>query len=285
MRIGVIGLGMVGEAVAFGMRRVGHEVAGYDKDISKGGVPFEGILNTQLTFVCVPTPVAETGECNTKIVWEVVTQLNTAGYKGMIVIKSTVTPGTTEQLHNVFPDMLLAFCPEFLRERARFSDFVENHELCVAGVFETGGTWPTAKEAANLIFEAHGHLPKNTAVMTPTEAELLKYFVNCFNAYRVNFANAFYDVCKTLGADYDTIKDAVTKRSGIPPDYLTCNEQTREFGGACLPKDTMAFSKFVDSLGLATRVFMMTAVENDRVRRGIISVEDVLNGLRKESAA
>jgi UDP-glucose 6-dehydrogenase len=116
---------------------------------------------------------------------------------------------------------------------------------------------------ADLIRRAHGNLPKNFVMMTPTEAELAKYFVNCFNAYRVNFANAFYDVCGSLGANYSTIKDAVTKRSGIAPDYLTANEQTRGFGGACLPKDTEAFAMFVADLKLPSTLFKDIVVENN----------------------
>ncbi len=100
--------------------------------------------------------------------------------------------------------------------------------------------------------------------MTSTEAELAKYFVNCFNAYRVNFANAFYEVCQKLGADYAAIKDAVAARSGMTPDYLTCNAGTRGFGGACLPKDTKAFAVFVDSLGLPTGLFAGIVQENER---------------------
>jgi UDPglucose 6-dehydrogenase len=160
----------------------------------------------------------------------------------------------------------LAFCPEFLRERARFSDFIDNHELCIAGTFKASD--------AELIKSAHGSLPKHFIRMLPTEAELAKYFVNCFNAQRIVFANAFYDVCQQLGADYTVIKDAVTKRSGIGPDYLICNEQTREFGGSCLPKDTEAFRSFVDGLGLATEVFDTIVRENKRVERRHILMKE-----------
>ncbi len=266
MRIGVVGMGMVGEAVAFGLKRVGHKVTGYDIDTAKSKTSFSDILRTELIFVCVPTPTVDF-KCDYVAVWNVVSKLNLHGYKGLIVIKSTVPPGTTAKIQTTFPGLHLAFCPEFLRERARFSDFVDNHELCIAGVFQD--------MEALMIREAHGNLPKHFVQMGPTEAELAKYFVNCFNAYRVNFANAFYDVCHKVGADYNVIKDAVTKRSGISPDYLTCNEQTREFGGACLPKDTQAFASFVAALGLETILFGQIVGENKRVAR---------NDLRKPAA-
>jgi UDPglucose 6-dehydrogenase len=275
MKIGVIGLGMVGEAVSHGMRWIGHEVVGFDVDPKKQATMFDKILHTELVFVCVPTPVgSNVGECDTSKVWSVVADLNFAGYRGLIVVKSTITPGTTVNMQRTFPKTRLVFCPEFLRERARFTDFIENHELCVVGT-PMHNNWSLDDRQwvhdEGLVIKAHGSLPKSVATMTSTEAELLKYFVNCFNAQRIVFANAFYDVCKTLGASYDTIRDAATKRSGIVPDYLACNEQTRWFGGACLPKDTMAFAAFVKSLNLCTDVFSDIVKENSRLMRGLVT--------------
>ena len=270
MKIGVIGLGMVGEAVAFGLRRVGHEVVGFDKDPKKGG-SIGGVLKTDLIFVCVPTPLDQNGRCDTSIVKSVVENLQFNQYGGLVAIKSTIPPGTTEWLVDQFK-LRIAFCPEFLRERARFSDFVENHELCIAGTYYSA--------EAELLREAHGDLPKHFVQMAPREAELAKYFVNCFNAQRVVFANAFYDVCKHLDADYNAIKDAVCHRAGIRPDYLTCNEQTREFGGACLPKDTQAFASFVNNLGLMTHVFETIVDENKRVGNQMVGVGDLVLAAR-----
>ncbi len=246
MKIGVVGLGMVGEAVAYGLRRIGHEVIGYDIDPAKSGEPLAGLLLAKLIFVCVPTPTNPEGHCDTGIVDAVLGDLAAAKYHGLAVIKSTVPPGSTDSWRRKY-NLRLAFCPEFLRERARFSDFVDNHDLCITGALH--------EKDADLIRQAHGSLPKHFVWMSPTEAELAKYFVNCFNAYRVNFANAFYDVCEKLGAHYPTIKDAVCKRTGMTGDYLTCNEQTRGFGGACLPKDTKAFAAFVHSIGLPAGLF------------------------------
>ncbi len=260
LRIGVIGLGMVGEAVAYGLRRIGHDVRGFDVNADKTTHSYREILFTELVFICVPTPNLPDGRCDTSSVGMALDRLGGSGYRGLAVIKSTVPPGTTEAFTKNIVGLRLAFCPEFLRERARFSDFVENQELCIAGVFK--------EFDAELIRAANGKLPEHFVVMTPTEAELAKYFVNCFNGYRVNFANAFYDVCQAMGADYTTIKDAVTKRSGITPDYLTCNEQTRGFGGSCLPKDTKAFAVFVKALGLTTPLFEMIIQQNDRENYG-----------------
>jgi UDPglucose 6-dehydrogenase len=244
---------MVGEAVAFGLRRVGHEII--VSDPAKGH--YGDILSTEMIFICVPTPGLPDGACDTSIVEHVVRVMrDVEGYSGLLVIKSTVTPGTTDRLYRLLATPL-AFCPEFLRERARFSDFCDNHEVCIAGVYHAAH--------ADMIREAHGSLPKHFIEMTPIEAELTKYFVNCFNAYRVNFANAFYEVCRAVGAHYETVMRAAVKRAGVPSDYLVANEQTRAFGGSCLPKDTAALASFVASLDLKTELFRHIVAENDRV--------------------
>jgi UDPglucose 6-dehydrogenase len=234
MKIGVIGVGKVGSAISFGFQRIGHEVLQHDVKLN---TQLKDVLTAQLVFVCVPTPQSADGHCNRQLVYDVVRDLAGAEYKGLIVVKSTVTPGTTDSLQSSWPNLRLAFCPEFLRERAAFSDFVENQDICIAGVYHF--------KDAELIAHAHGSLPKHFSHMRPHEAEFCKYFCNTFNALRIVFANQFYEVCKTVGADYAVIKNAVVKRENIGDHYLECNEQFRAFGGSCLPKDTAGFAAFI----------------------------------------
>lgn len=265
MKIGIIGMGMVGGAVAFGLRRIGHEIIGYDTNPDMECGDFDKILDTQLVFVCVPTPLNEIYKCDTSIVESAVQKLMDNFYNGLIVIKSTVPPGTTDKLIAKHKPGI-AFCPEFLRERARFYDFYENMELCIAGTHSLGHY--------SLIWEAHGSIPKHFVMMKPAEAELAKYFVNCFNAYRINFANAFFDVCSEMGADYYKIKDAVMHRQDTKSAYMDSNPAFREFGGVCLPKDTLAFASFVNDLGLYTALFANIVVENGRVKRNLVTLSD-----------
>jgi UDPglucose 6-dehydrogenase len=245
MKIGIIGVGKVGGAIAYGFQRIGHEVLLHD---IKLGTSLDVVLPAPIIFICVPTPTMEIGCCDTRIVYSVVDKLAAARYNGLVVIKSTVPPRTTEMLGELYSDDLrLAFCPEFLRERAAFSDFVEGQDVCIAGVHSTND--------ALLIREAHGSLPKTFVELTPTEAELAKYFCNVYNALRIVFACQFYDVCKELGADYTAIKSAVVLRRNIEDAYLDANEQLRGFGGSCLPKDTKAFASFVNQMGLNLPLF------------------------------
>lgn len=258
MRLGVIGLGVVGGAVFHGLERIGHQVYGYD--LKDPATSIHDVLVTDATFVCVPTPQLADGSCDSSRVESVVEQLDGLDYRGLIVIKSTVPPGTTAKLAGRYESMRLAFCPEFLRERAAFVDFVENHDVCVIGVCD--GEWRTGDE--KVLREAHGKLPIYIAVMTTTEAELAKYYSNVFNALRVVFANEFFEVCKVLGADYATIKAAMVKRATIVDAYLDCNDRYRGFGGVCLPKDTAAFAALVRQLGLGDLKLFETIVEDNK---------------------
>ena len=151
-------------------------------------------------------------------------------------------------------------------------DFVENHDVCVIGAHppssQRNPDWSIQMgcDDVAVLREAHGSLPVHVAVMTPTEAELAKYFSNTFNALRVVFANEFYEVCRAMGASYGAVKDAMVRRSTIADAYLDCNERYRGFGGVCLPKDTAAFAAHVRTLGLDARLFETIVEENKKFR-------------------
>lgn len=253
MKIGIVGVGVVGAAVQHGLERLGHDVRIFD--IARSETALTDVLPTELVFLCVPTPCLPNGMCDTSRVEQVVSDLAELRYSGLIAIKSTVTPGTTDRLAQRYPFLRIAFCPEFLRERAAAVDFVENHDLCIAGVSEVAD--------AVLIQDAHGTLPKAFRSMKPTEAELAKYFSNVYNALRIVFANEFYEVCKAIGADYDAIKEAMVQRTTISDVYLDCNDRFRGFAGMCLPKDTAAFAAFVRALGLDGRLDLFRAIVDE----------------------
>jgi len=238
MRIGIIGVGNVGSAVRHGLTRIGHDVSVYDVKMPETSL--QNVLPSEVLFICVPTPQAADGSCDVSIVENVVDSLAKEHYKGLVTIKSTVEPGTTDRLQKKHAQLHLAFCPEFLRERAMYVDFVENHDVLIMGV--------SNQSDAELLKAAHGSLPKQHSVVSIKEAELAKYFSNVFNALRIVFANQFYDVCKAAGADYNKVKNAIVKHRNIHDVYLDCNENFRGFGGACLPKDTSAFAHFAKKI-------------------------------------
>lgn len=260
MKIGIVGVGMVGKAIRHGFTRIGHDVKPFD--INMAGTTLKQALDSEAVFVCVPTPSAEDGSCDVSIVERIVGDIAKAKYRGVVVLKSTVEPGTTDRLHKRHKLLRLAFCPEFLREKATYTDFVEQHDVCIIGAYN--------EKDYEIVRNAHDPLPQNYAMMSPLEAEFCKYFSNMFNAMRITFANQFYDVTKAAGADYQKIKNAITKRRNIPNFYLDVNDNFRGFGGSCLPKDTKAFAAFVKKLGLTVPLFEQIVKENDRYETTIL---------------
>lgn len=253
MKIGLIGLGVVGSTLQYGFRRLGHEVIPYD--IKDRNTALMQVLPTELTFICVPTASAPDGSCDVSVVESVVAELAAASYRGLAVVKSTVVPGTMDRLH-MNHKLALAFCPEFLREKCTHSDFVDNHDVCIIGAYRYCDY--------KLIEMAHGYYPKKFVRLTPMEAEFCKYFSNVFNALRINFANQFYDVCRAAGVDYMTIKQAISQRQNIGGHYLDCAPEFRGFGGSCLPKDTLAFARYVEQLGVDAPMFRRIVEDNGR---------------------
>jgi len=227
MNIGIIGLGVVGNACKGGFEKLGHVVKVHDLKL---GTTIDEVLNTELVFLCVPTPSKPDGSCDTSVVESVVCLLDEKEYTGVVCIKSTVAPGTTQKLADFYTGLKLAMTPEFLRERYALADFTENHDLCVVGTDD--------QSVFELLKNAHGNFPKKIVQMTPTEAELVKYFNNTYNATLITFANSFYEVCKHYEVDYTHIKNTMVNRNHIVDMYLECNDNFRGFAGVCLPKDT-----------------------------------------------
>ena len=251
MNIGIIGDGVVGSAINFGFQRLGHDVFVHD---IRYETSIKDVLSTEVCYICVPTPSKEDGSCDTSIVESVIDELVNHNYQGVISIKSTVIPGTTEKLSKKY--RRISFVPEFLRERCATTDFIQNHEVCIIGT--------DSKRDYQIIKDSHGEYPQKFVHCTPTEAELSKYFNNVHNAMEIVFANSFYEVCESMGVNYDNVKNSIKNRSNINTFYLQCNKNYRGFGGVCLPKDTKALDFFCKTMGLDVKFFDNILEENSK---------------------
>lgn len=264
MRIGIIGWGAVGSAVGEGFKMLGHTVTRHDP---KFNTSIDEVMDSEIVYICVPTPEGKNGECDLSIVYETITNLKKLNYSGVIALKSTSIPGTTQTIIDKFNDTDICFVPEFLRERSALEDFVKNHEVLAVGCL--------SDRAWHKVCESHSWLPKTSIKMKPTEAEILKYFSNTFNALRVTFANVMYEVSEKFNCDYDKILETYLMRKVSSPDYLTCGPDIRGYGGMCLPKDTKAMAELCKKLNLPFDLFSTIDHDNSKIKT------TVFEGMRK----
>tara|TARA_Y100001938_G_scaffold150797_1_gene243488 strand:+ start:74 stop:874 length:801 start_codon:yes stop_codon:yes gene_type:complete len=255
LKIGILGVGVVGSAVKYGLEKLGHNIWVHDLRL---GTTIQNVLGTEMCYICVPTPSLETGQCDTAIVEKVVHELEQHGYDGIIAIKSTVEPGTTEKLRKETGNDKICFVPEFLRERCAISDFIENHDLCVIGTEDM--------KIFDLVKKSHGSYPKKVVQLSPTEAEFCKYFSNVYNATLITFANNFSEICEKMNVNYSNVKNAVVNRNHITDSYLDCNDSFRGFGGVCLPKDTKAMAFISSMLETEGEMFEFLIKENNKYK-------------------
>lgn len=264
MKLAVIGSkGIVGGATSFGLRKIGHEVVDYDiKDKKRD---WKAVLDTTHAFVCVPTPQLEDGSCDISVVQSVVTKLIDDHYRGTIVIKSTIPPGTVDTIIGhllkkyIITEDKIIHAPETLRERHNISDFVENFKVLVVGCkFQY-----TYEEMVKI----HGKLPQNTIWMTVSEAELFKYMHNAINALRIVFANEVYDIARIMCLNYDIIKEAVLLSTGLPDQYLDCNDNCRGYSSICFNKDIPALIKIGEKLGTNPKLIRTIVEANDLLKK------------------
>lgn len=240
MKIGSIGRGMVGEAIYQGLVDLGNKMSYYDPKFKDNKI--EDILDTDVVFIAVPTIPNEKNECDLTILNKVLDNLFKLEYKGIICIKSTITPGTTQNMIDKYQNVNICFCPEFLRERCAYEDFMKNNKICIVGTVK--------QEVFEIIKQIHLPICQEFKMVKPIEAELTKYMQNVYNTYRILFANGFYEVCKVNGVEYNSILDSLLVRKELDEKYMRCSEDLRGPSGPCLVKDSLAFNEYVKKLDL-----------------------------------
>ena len=266
-KVGIIGIGVVGDAVKHGMESLGHKVTIHDIRL---GTQIIELIDTEVCFICVPSPAKASYECDTGIVDSVLQELNEISYKGIIAIKSTVPPQSTIKFQEKYGNDNICFVPEFLRERCAQDDFVNNHDICVIG--------SQSKTIFEVIKSLHGHFPKKFIHLNPSEAEIVKYLNNVYAATLVTLANNFFDVCEASGADYQKVKEAFIEREHIHDSYLDSSEELRGYSGPCLPKDVKAMAFYAEERNINSSIFKFLDKENDKYEK------TVLKGMRKEGS-
>ena len=272
MKVGVVGQGFVGSAIRNGLENF-YEVLTYDinEQLSKNSHEDVSVYS-DIIFVCVPTPMRKDGSCDTRILeaalnhidWQVECGFvnGTIDAKPIVVIKSTIPPGTTDRLFDSlkFKKIELCFSPEFLTEANSFEDFKNQTRIIV------GGPRPATGVVKGMFRKAFPTIP---IVKTGTKtAEMVKYFTNCFLATKVTFANEMYELCENTDIDYDKVCEYALYDERIGKSHLAVPgpDGDRGFGGHCFPKDLSAMISFGQNKNYDANLLREVQSSNSRFR-------------------
>ena len=265
--IGIIGQGFVGSAVREGMQNY-FKVFAFDKDpnkFSNATSIFNVVENTELTFLCVPTPMRKSGQCDLNIlnaaldeISKSATALNKKNY--IVVIKSTIPPGTTDHLSSIYTNLELVFNPEFLTEANAVDDYKNQNRIVI------GGDRPGTTKVKQVFSKA---FPKVPIIKTSaTIAEMIKYVTNTFLALKVSYANEMYQICQGLNIDYDKVIEYARYDDRLGNSHWSVPGPDGDFGfsGSCFPKDVQALIYQAKLLGVDPEVLEAAWSKNLKVR-------------------
>lgn len=260
MKIAIIGVGMVGNAVYQGSGAC-SEICLYDKFRPELCAKWDQAWQTELCFVCVPTPTVHGRQDTTAVVdaCRHLRSLTTLGYKGVVAIKSTVLPGTMRWLQHQFTYLRLVHNPEFLCERTARLDYIDQCVMLLSGQPED---MRVVRRYAGMCLNL-GHVHSSEVF---EHTEWAKYLHNCMLPVQLSFLNEMYDLIGNQHTYDSAIEMArwfgnVGERSKVPgPDGL------RGWGGSCFPKDTKALESFALIQGFTMNTLTGAIKTNSKVR-------------------
>lgn len=247
MKIGIVGLGHVGGI----MHQLFPNAYIYDEPKNIGCK--ESINQCDVVFLCVPTPQAQNGACDTSIVNYSIDWIEA----DLIVIRSTVPVGYTEKMVNITQKKIL-FQPEYYGETIAhpFSNPHNRSWITLGGRKEF---YAKAIQAYEKIFTSEIHFK----LVDSNTAELAKYMEKCFLATKVTFCNEFYDIANSFGVDYSELRETWLMDPRIGRSHTFVFSDDRGFSGSCLPKDISAIISQSDMLGINTDLLKAVVKKNN----------------------
>jgi UDPglucose 6-dehydrogenase len=259
-RIGIVGHGFVGKALSDGLKHFGYEQV-FVHDVAYK-TKIEDVANTEVCFICVPTPMDADGSMSDDIIVDVLSKLEVLDYQGVVAIKSTVTPPVVHKLIKDFSTLRIVTNPEFLTERRALEDFI-NTEWVYIGSNNGDG---------QIIYDLHADMFPDAVikVVSPEAAVMVKYMSNTWFSVKVSLMNEFYDLWNELGyGDWDQIPDAFQHDTRVGKTHLQVPgpDGSRGFGGKCFPKDLNALMAVARQLGTQHDVMKAAWADNKVFRK------------------
>lgn len=271
-KIGIIGNGYVGSAVKFGFSpSVGYDadVKVYDIDPNKSTHKLEETVNgSDFVFLSVPTPSNKDGSINVDIVKDALTNISNTIQKDrspIVLLRSTVTPGTTRKLAAMFDKLELVFNPEFLTERSAHFDFINQARIVL------GGAWNESVGVIKVAELFRRRFGKTISILNTTfeSAELIKYMTNTFFATKVSFLNEMKQISDAESwSVWEDVKEGFLRDGRVGHSHMNVPgpDGKSGFGGSCFPKDIQAMITHGASLGVDMKVLKGAWEKNLEVR-------------------
>lgn len=270
-KIGIIGCGFVGSAVAAGFA-LKADIKIYDKH--KHG--FDSLLDVarqDIIFLCLPTPIRKSDDKpEMSFIHEALDSLtkvmienNICGLSKIIVIKSTVLPGTNRMLQAKYPHFKFVSNPEFLTARSARLDFINASRIIIG--YDSSERLGNAHELVDLYRTI---CPHTQIYLCKWEtAEFVKYMANCFFALKVSYLNEIYLLCQKIGIDYNEAKLMWLSdgRIGNSHHEVPGYDGDFGFGGTCFPKDLAAFIAWARDMGEPAGTLEAAKSLNDQIRK------------------
>lgn len=302
IKICVVGLGFVGGAIFKSLVGLNDdmlvEIIGYDKDKSKNNdikeeMVREGISgetcgnkwrlvdsleecvksSCDIMFLCLPTLYSgdNGGGYNYDALVEVINHLRLLEYSGIVVIKSTVTPGTVRWLEGVGRDIEsgvgldIVHNPEFLRERCAVEDFIGQERIIIGK-----GEFCSDKACDKVVdFYKRGWPEASIEVISALDSSALKIYINTFCSVKIQMLNELFLLSKQIGVDFDVVKKIMIAGNWIGDRHTSVPGYDGElsYGGHCLPKDSKALLALMKEKGCDERGVLEASIsERDKMR-------------------
>jgi UDPglucose 6-dehydrogenase len=221
-----------------------------------------------VVFVCVGTPMSRSGDADLS---QLLTALETIRQQltdTVVVIKSTVPPGTNAEMSSAFPELRLVSNPEFLQQGSAIKDSLAPDRIIL------GSRDREAMSQVRALYEPLASAGATILETEPESAELIKYAANSFLALKVAFINEIADLCEAVEADIDDVAHGIGLDPRIGDRFLRPGPG---FGGSCFPKDTQALVATAEQNGVQVSIIDAAARSNlsrraslaDRVERAL----------------
>ena len=268
MKLGIIGHGFVGSAVNQSFTKNIKKYIVDPKYFSSNTIEGLVTFKPDATFVAVPTPQLESGECNTEILESVLKQLNKLK-NHLVIVKSTVPSYKIEAIQEQCINLKIVYNPEFLTEKNHIEDF-RHPPMHIFGGLDTN------TDKVEKLYAEHSICKPCPVYKTDIiTASMAKYCINSFLATKVTFMNEMYDVLNAAkGSDWNTFIKIISNDTRIGKSHLKVpgTDGQRGYSGSCFPKDTNALAWFAREILNKPFTQLETSIKiNDNLRKNIQS--------------